>query len=475
MMQGYQKHQGYASNFSQAWDYNDWNYSLFGYNDYADQSQVYWGQYDYNYNNQQNNWPIANNGESPYANNKAYDQPQPQKNSNMLKAKKSGRVFYPSKFHHSRHNSHDAKIKAVRENLSPLNRSHDSTCDSSSGRTDSSSKDGSGVKLAMAKNQSERMKEIVPIKLNFEDDVSPINPTLIVEVVSKNDKVKFELDPNDVKTVFEKFGTVTKVEILERCDKAVVTMEDPQNGQQAEKYLNFYQLPGTEAYLTVKWQFENPEGLQKANQLKNHLSKARSNYDNQTINNKNYQQQDAQKLEKEENWSLIASTVSSEIFQDPSSPKSPLGKSMSKECTSVSKFTAKFEIPIRNLPGFCIARKIIGHRGKNMKSILEKLKEKNFNGPIQDMTKLRLRGQGSGFKEGPNNCESPEPLHLCISSKYYEKYSEACTLVENLLKGVYQEYNNFCKWKGRRTVEYNVRKQENNPAWYLSNLFEAQQ
>lgn len=148
---------------------------------------------------------------------------------------------------------------------------------------------------------------------------------------------------------------------------------------------------------------------------------------------------------------------------------------MSKECTSVSKFTAKFEIPIRNLPGFCIARKIIGHRGKNMKSILEKLKEKNFNGPIQDMTKLRLRGQGSGFKEGPNNCESPEPLHLCISSKYYEKYSEACTLVENLLKGVYQEYNNFCKWKGRRTVEYNVRKQENNPAWYLSNLFEAQQ
>ena len=165
-----------------------------------------------------------------------------------------------------------------------------------------------------------------------------------------------------------------------------------------------------------------------------------------------------QKLTQEDNGCLNATNVSSKFIPGSSTPKSPLDSRMSKECTSVSKFTAKFEIPIKNLPGFCVARKIIGHRGKNMKIILGKLKESNFNGPIQDVTKLRLRGQGSGFKEGPHNCESPEPLHLCISSKYYEKYSEACTLVENLLKNVYQEYNNFCSWKGRQSVGYNVKK-----------------
>jgi hypothetical protein len=135
----------------------------------------------------------------------------------------------------------------------------------------------------------------------------------------------------------------------------------------------------------------------------------------------------------------------------------------------VSKFTCKYEIPVKNLPGFSVARKVIGHRGKNMKLILQTLKDNHFSGPIQDVIKLRLRGQGSGFKEGPNNCESPEPLHLCVSSKYYEKYTEGCKLVENLLKDVCQEYNNFCRWKNRPQIKYNIKKLENSPACYLSN------
>lgn len=103
-----------------------------------------------------------------------------------------------------------------------------------------------------------------------------------------------------------------------------------------------------------------------------------------------------------------------------------------------------------------------------MKGILEKLKDNYFNGPIQDVIKLRLRGQGSGFKEGPENCESPEPLHLCVSSKYYEKYLEACKLVEKLLKDLYYEYNSYCRYRGRPTRNYRIMKMENNPACYLS-------
>lgn len=328
-----------------------------------------------------------------------------------------------------------------RQDLSPLNRSHDSTCDSASGCTDSSSKDGSGTKSKFSDQSAKNV--LAPVKLNLEDD--DLAPTLVVEVVSSTAKVEYELEKGDVRQVFEKFGPVSFVEVNDKSNQAFVTMENLQNGQQAEKYLNFYQLPGTNAYLTVKWQFGDFESLKKARDArKQSLERSEGS---QTTCNKNYQ------------------------GSPPMRSNSHLSVGVSKECTSVSKFTCKYEIPIKNLPGFSVARKIIGHRGKNMKSILDKLKDTHFSGPIQDVIKLRLRGQGSGFKEGPNNCESPEPLHLCVSSKYHEKYREACGLVEKLLKDVYQEYNNFCRWRGKHRggVKYNVRKIENSPACYLSN------
>ena len=57
-----------------------------------------------------------------------------------------------------------------------------------------------------------------------------------------------------------------------------------------------------------------------------------------------------------------------------------------------------------------------------------------------ETVKLRLRGRGSGYKEGPENLESIEPLHLCVSSRYFDIYSTACRFVENLLLGIYEEY-----------------------------------
>jgi hypothetical protein len=60
------------------------------------------------------------------------------------------------------------------------------------------------------------------------------------------------------------------------------------------------------------------------------------------------------------------------------------------------------------------------------------------------VVKLRLRGKGSGFKEGPRQEESNEPLHLCISSKYVDKYEVACSHVEELILNVYDEYKRYC-------------------------------
>lgn len=75
-----------------------------------------------------------------------------------------------------------------------------------------------------------------------------------------------------------------------------------------------------------------------------------------------------------------------------------------------------------------------------------------------DLVKLRLRGKGSGFKEGPAKRESDEPLHLCVSAKYYDIYSKACELVENLLGKIYSEYRNF--HKHGPAIELSVKKVE---------------
>lgn len=51
--------------------------------------------------------------------------------------------------------------------------------------------------------------------------------------------------------------------------------------------------------------------------------------------------------------------------------------------------------------------------------------------------KLRLRGKGSGYKEGPEQQESNESLHLCVSAKDEIVYNSACSRVEKLLTSIY--------------------------------------
>ena len=105
------------------------------------------------------------------------------------------------------------------------------------------------------------------------------------------------------------------------------------------------------------------------------------------------------------------------------------------------KYTCKYEILIPNDKDFQVARRLIGSKGCNMKRILNECKQNNN---INDNVKLRLRGRGSGYKEGPQNKESDEPLHLCISAKNQEEMKKACSLVDDLLNKIYDEYKKFC-------------------------------
>ncbi len=107
---------------------------------------------------------------------------------------------------------------------------------------------------------------------------------------------------------------------------------------------------------------------------------------------------------------------------------------------NLGKYTCKYEILIPNDKDFQVARRLIGSKGCNMKKILNECKNNNIN----DNVKLRLRGRGSGYKEGPQNKESDEPLHLCISAKNPEEMKKACGLVDDLLNKIYEEYKKYC-------------------------------
>jgi hypothetical protein len=105
------------------------------------------------------------------------------------------------------------------------------------------------------------------------------------------------------------------------------------------------------------------------------------------------------------------------------------------------KYTCKYEILIPNDKEFQVARRLIGSKGCNMKKILSECK---INNNVNDNIKLRLRGRGSGYKEGPQNKESDEPLHLCISAKNQEEMKKACAKVDDLLNKIYEDYKKYC-------------------------------
>ena len=127
------------------------------------------------------------------------------------------------------------------------------------------------------------------------------------------------------------------------------------------------------------------------------------------------------------------------------------------------KFTCKYEILIENDSEFQIARRLIGSKGCNMKKIINQCKSSGDGEGV----KLRLRGKGSGYKEGPENKESDEPLHLCISSKNAEDLQKACLLVDDLLKKIFEDYKEFCEIKNIVPIhtEIATRIENKNPVY----------
>lgn len=121
------------------------------------------------------------------------------------------------------------------------------------------------------------------------------------------------------------------------------------------------------------------------------------------------------------------------------------------QANQLPKLTCKYEIePFDEeaSKAFLLSKRIIGPKGSNMKKIIEEcFGDRPFEA---DALKLRLRGKGSGFKEGPMNkgitrvtLECNEPLHLCISAKNQFFYDLSSRLIEQLLLDVCRSFDNF--------------------------------
>ena len=136
--------------------------------------------------------------------------------------------------------------------------------------------------------------------------------------------------------------------------------------------------------------------------------------------------------------------------------------------SDIQKFTTRFEIQIENDKDFQVARRLIGPKGINMKNIVEKCC-KGMNGPMHDIIKLRLRGRGSGFREGPEKLESSEPLHICVSSKYSDKLTIASDEIEKLILHVYNEYREYRMKKGLSEIKMRIKKSDNS-AYFQENF-----
>merc|ERR1712136_717434 len=117
--------------------------------------------------------------------------------------------------------------------------------------------------------------------------------------------------------------------------------------------------------------------------------------------------------------------------------------------TVTGKYQCQFIVGIEEERKFKVMRKLLGPSGANMRAIVDRTG-----------AKLRLRGKGSRFLEGPDQVESSDPLMLCISVTYRRSYDVAVSMAWALMERVHQEYRGFCFRSGREVPELHVQVHE---------------
>jgi len=274
--------------------------------------------------------------------------------------------------------------------------------------------------------------------------ISKINPLLKLELEVPAGQASPQLDSDDLKKIFSQFGEIINITLDPKTKaSALILFKDMPTAFMALKSLNGQNIPSLNAKLSLKWVLDS-EPISSIP-----LADLPPSYPSE-LNGGAPLFEDSKSspvITPESNYNGMTSKYyqNSGIY-DPQN--------------SQAKYTCRFDIQIENDKEFQVAKKLIGAKGSNMKRIVE-LCCKGCLCPVQDVIKLRLRGKGSGFKEGPNQQESSEPLHLCISSRYFDKYSQARQLAKDLILEVYEDYKKYCEKIGKECTKLEIKLSEN--------------
>lgn len=230
-------------------------------------------------------------------------------------------------------------------------------------------------------------------------------------------KFQYQLTKDDLLKVFSRYGHVTQIHVDEMGSSATITFRNVNEAQAAFSDLNGKVLNGLDGNLRIQWArlpgppyppFPGwPQNIQPSAEFPGALP--------------------------------------------PAATFAPVhAKTTSGKEKGTRKYTCRFIIGIENDKEFQVARRIIGGKGVNMKRIF-RLTE----------AKLRLRGAGSGYCEGAGQKESAEPLQLCVSCTNLDKYKMAVEQVNELLKQVYNDYQQFCLENGKIPPDLQINLSEN--------------
>lgn len=148
---------------------------------------------------------------------------------------------------------------------------------------------------------------------------------------------------------------------------------------------------------------------------------------------------------------LESESIASQKRSVPKAPKpfvQPLGTNK-WTCDGRSSFVCHVEVGLEDDSQFCLVKRLLGKGGMNMKSIASECN-----------VKVRLRGRGSGFREGPDSSESQQPLQLCLSTSCFEGYVEAFRRIIALLQDLYKHYKRFARSMGALVPDLKPKYQE---------------
>ena len=359
--------------------------------------------------------------------------------------------------------------------------------------------------------KEEKKETIIPkdqnesIEIYLKKKTGKISPTIYLEYPKSNDTSPLsKLDSDNLKTFLSKFGKITFIEIYRLI--ALIQYEKFLSAYSCIKY--FEKINETkQEKIVCRWFEEKDEEIitsdiiTKIRKLKpyeivENINKSMKYYylkKKEKLSNFSDMQEDEENSIKEniltdsisqlEYYSLFALTPKAQKefnemvmlnknrgIQNLESSNNPNNKdanllnisqinSINEKSNTNIKYICKFYLQIEGDREFQIVKRIIGAKGSNLKRIIDYCSKGPGGVYVPDAIKLKLKGVGSGYREKEG--DKKEPLHLCVISKYPDKYKKACSFVIELIINIYGEYKRFCERKGKKPISnLNIEKAE---------------